>query len=125
MGNRGGYESQNNKGNQENIICPVMCFIQITTSSTASLTTKPANSPIITAISSCTIVLLRKLFSYIFFQLNDEYPEKVCCIGMLFHSLNKDRKIKIECRMKNRKRRETSRSPSYEIFLPYANTLIK
>lgn len=26
--------------------------------------------------------------------------------------------------MKNRKRRETSRSPSYEIFLPYANTLI-
>jgi len=26
--------------------------------------------------------------------------------------------------MKNRKRRETSRSPSYEIFLPYANTLM-
>ena len=26
--------------------------------------------------------------------------------------------------MKNRKRRETSRSPSYEIFLPYANTSV-
>jgi hypothetical protein len=81
------------RGTRKNIICPVMCFIQITTSSTASLTTKPANSPIITAISSCTIVLLRNFFIY-FFQLNDEYPEKVCCIGMLFHSLNKDRKIK-------------------------------
>ena len=54
------------RGTRKNIICPVMCFIQITTSSTASLTTKPANSPIITAISSCTMVLLRNFFIYFF-----------------------------------------------------------
>lgn len=37
---------------------------------------------------------VRSYINAYFFQLNDEYPEKVCCIGMLFHSLNKDRKIK-------------------------------
>lgn len=69
-----------------------MCFMQTMASNTASFTTKPADSPIITAISSCTMVLLRNFFIY-FFQLNDEYPEKVCCMCMLFHSSDKDRKI--------------------------------
>lgn len=80
------------RGTKKKMICPVMCFMQTMASNTASFTTKPADSPIITAISSCTMVLLRNFFIY-FFQLNGEYPEKVCCMCMLFHSSDKDRKI--------------------------------
>ena len=70
-----------------------MCFIQIMTHTGFRTKISIYDLLIILPISSCTIVLLRNFFIY-FFQLNDEYPEKVCCIGMLFHSLNKDRKIK-------------------------------
>lgn len=98
------------RGTRKKIICPVRCLMEITTSNTASLTKKPAARPMITAMSSCTMVLPRNFF-ICFFQLNDGSLEKVCCMCMLFHTRDKDRKIIQNVAYKNRERWETSRPP--------------